>query len=91
MQKAAPERLGVQLAVACLDGNLSAAHAALILGVSVTTVYMWFRGRTIREDNFKPVENLIKAIRQDIKSRRLPAKCESDSLAYAKKVMEDTD
>jgi hypothetical protein len=55
LRDADPNRLGVQLGRICVDANLPAMHVSKVLEVSKTTVYAWFRGQYIREENRRRV------------------------------------
>jgi len=65
-------RIGVQLAKACVKANLPAKYVADYLGVTRITVYSWFRGKPLRDKNQQAVEVLLKRIQKDIEALTLP-------------------
>lgn len=44
--RAHPEKLGVQLCMACIAAGVPVTDVADYIGISRTTVYSWFRGST---------------------------------------------
>lgn len=46
VHSAPSDKLGVQLALACIENNMPVAQVAMHLKLTRTTVYSWFRGRT---------------------------------------------
>ena len=79
-------KLGIRLARLCVKANLPAAFAAVALETSPTTVYGWFRGRSIREQKYKIVEVLIDFINEGLSSGRLPASSRNDAKTYIKEI-----
>lgn len=73
LKDADPSRVGVRLARLCVDANLPAAYVAKVLETSRTTVYEWFRGQTMKEQNVNKVEALMHLIVQDMENGKLPA------------------
>lgn len=73
---------GIALAKACVDAKLPALYVAAALEVSRMALYAWFRGKPIRKKNLQYVEALIKLIKEDTESGRLPAKNTADAKAY---------
>jgi len=82
LKDADPTRLGVQLGRLCVDANIPALYVAKVLKVSKTTIYAWFRGQYIREENRKPVEVFIDLVRKDMEAGQLPAKNVLDARLY---------
>lgn len=72
LSRSESDGLGVELARLCVDANLSAAHIAIVLDVSRTTVYSWFRGQGVRERKRKEVEALISLLKKDMHEQLLP-------------------
>jgi hypothetical protein len=73
LTQADPERVGVQLAKACVDAHLPAASIASFFGVSRMAVHKWFRGQYIREEKCIKIQRFIAQIKEDLKSKQLPA------------------
>lgn len=73
LTQADPERVGVQLAKACVDAHLPAASIATFFGVSRMAVHKWFRGQYIREEKCIKIQRFIAQIKEDLKSKQLPA------------------
>ncbi len=73
LTQADPERVGVQLAKACVDAHLPAASIAAFFGVSRMAVHKWFRGQYIREEKCIKIQRFIAQIKEDLKSEQLPA------------------
>jgi len=46
VRSAPSDKLGVQLALACIKHNVPVTHVSTRLGLTRTTIYSWFRGRT---------------------------------------------
>jgi hypothetical protein len=82
LRDADPQLLGVQLGRAVVDANLPAIYVAKVLEVSKTTVYAWFRGQRVREDNRAKLEAFIKLLDEDTKAGSLPAKNIHDAKDY---------
>ena len=82
MYKDDPNKPGVALARACVDANLPAKYVATVLGVTRMTVYSWFRGKPLRDNNRKVVEAFTRLVRKDLEEGRLPAKSVADSKIY---------
>ena len=82
LKDADPTRLGVQLGRLCVDANIPALYVAKVLKVSKTTIYAWFRGQYIREENRKAVEVFIDLVKKDTAEGILPAKNTLDAKLY---------
>lgn len=82
LKDADPTRLGVQLGRLCVDANIPALYVAKVLKVSKTTIYAWFRGQYIREENRKAVEVFIDLVKKDMAGGILPAKNTLDAKLY---------
>ena len=77
-----PNRLGVQLGRLCIDANLPALYVSKVLEVSKTTIYAWFRGQYIREENRKTIEAFMNLVRKDMEQGILPARNNTDAKLY---------
>lgn len=87
LQAANPqESLGVKLGLLCIENNLSAAHVAVALDVTRTTMYSWFRGQGIREGKRRHVEAMISVIQKDVKDGRLPVPNSEGSKQYVSEI-----
>lgn len=75
-------RIGIQLAKACVKANLPAKYVADYLGVTRITVYSWFRGKPLRDKNQQAVEALLDRINTDIEKRVLPVMTNYDAKKY---------
>mgnify|MGYP001065937451 CR=1 FL=1 len=82
LRDADPTRLGVQLGRLCVDANIPALYVSRVLKVSKTTIYAWFRGQYIREENRKAVEVFIDLVKKDMDGGVLPAKNSIDAKMY---------
>jgi hypothetical protein len=56
------ERLGVQLAKACVNADLPITEVAKVFGVSRMTMHSWFRGSPIRDKNCIKIKQFMKAL-----------------------------
>lgn len=74
--------LGVQLAQLCVDANIPAKYLAVVLEVTGTTVYSWFRGNKVDSCNAKRIDSMISILKQDLDSGTLPVKSLKESKAY---------
>lgn len=82
LRDANPIKLGVQLGRLCVDNNIPAVYVAKVLKVSKTTVYAWFRGQSVREENRKTIEVFIDLVKKDAEDGKLPAKNTLDAKLY---------
>ena len=82
LHKANPNRIGTQLAHACVNANLPAKYVATAMGVSRMTIYSWFRGKPLRFKNQLLAEKLIECIDEDTKREMLPVKNNLGAKAY---------
>ena len=64
--------LGIELARVCVQCNLPMAYVAVALGVSKTTIYNWFRGAGVRENNRSAVDKFLVRVRVDTEAGVLP-------------------
>jgi len=67
------ERLGVQLAKACIDNNIPATYVAEVMGVSRMTIHSWFRGKPLRDKNASLVKHFISLLNEGVATGVLPA------------------
>lgn len=74
LDRADPERIGVQLAKICIKANLPATYVAKAFGVSRMSIHSWFRGKYVREKNYNKIVDFIKTVKYDLKTGYLPAK-----------------
>lgn len=74
--------LGVQLAKLCVEANIPAKYLAVVLEVTGTTVYSWFRGGKVDSSNAKRIESMISILRQDLDLGTLPTKTLKESKSY---------
>ena len=72
---------------ACVKANIPAAYAALVVDSTRSTLYAWFRGRHIRKNRQRVVEDLIKSLEDDLIMGRLPAKSMADAESYIKDIL----
>tara|TARA_R110002012_G_scaffold140761_3_gene298408 strand:- start:123 stop:455 length:333 start_codon:yes stop_codon:yes gene_type:complete len=56
------ERLGVQLAKACVSADLPISEVAKVFKVSRMTIHSWFRGSPIRDKNATKIKQFMKAL-----------------------------
>ena len=56
------DRLGVQLAKACVNADLPATEVAKVFKVSRMTIHSWFRGSPIRDKNCIKIKKFLKAL-----------------------------
>jgi len=82
LDRADPERIGVQLARICVRANLPATHVAKAFGVSRMSIHSWFRGKYVREKNYTKIKNFIKTVEDDLKTGHLPAKTSKFAKVY---------
>ena len=82
LKESDPNRFGVQLGRLCIDANLPALYVSKVLNVSKTTIYAWFRGQYIREENRKTIEVFMDLVRKDIEQGVLPARNVADAKIY---------
>ena len=87
LQKADPTRLGVRLGRLCVEANLPAAYVSKALGTSRITVYAWFRGQGIREENRKMVEAFISLVEKDMDAGVLPVNNVMDAKLYIERMI----
>jgi hypothetical protein len=73
LTQADPERVGVQLAKACVDAKLPATSVAIFFGVSRMAVHKWFRGQYIREEKCIKIQRFIARVKEDLQKEALPA------------------
>lgn len=62
LHKADGDRLGVQLAKACVRADLPATEVAKVFGVSRMTIHTWFRGGAIRDKNVSKIKQFLRAL-----------------------------
>jgi hypothetical protein len=84
-----PERVGIQLAKACVDAHLPAACIARFFGVSRMAVHKWFRGSYIREEKCIKIQKFIKKIKDDLNSEALPAQGLKNAESYLSSIKTD--
>ena len=82
LDEANPNRAGIALAHACVEGNLPAKYVAFALEVTRMTVYSWFRGGHIRHKNLLKIEAITDLIESDTAKGILPAKNTAAAKAY---------
>jgi len=82
LQRADPNRLGVQLGRLCVEANLPATYVAKALEISRMSVYKWFRGSGIREDKRRTIEVFMDLVREDMQNGLLPAATMFDAKRY---------
>ena len=58
------EKIGVQLAKACVNADLPMTEVAKVFGVSRMTIHSWFRGSPIRENNQIQIKKFLKALEE---------------------------
>lgn len=58
------EKLGVQLAKACVGADLPIIEVAKVFGVSRMTIHSWFRGSPIREKNQVKIKKFLRALEE---------------------------
>ena len=58
------ERLGEQLAKACVNADLPATEVAKVFNVSRMTIHSWFRGSPIRDKNCTKIKKFLKALNE---------------------------
>lgn len=87
LQRADPTRLGVQLGRLCVEANLPAAYVARALEASRMTVYKWFRGCGVREDNRKTIVVFMDLVKQDMERGVLPAPTMFDAKRYIEEMV----
>lgn len=73
VDRADPEKIGVQLARVCIKAKLPASHVAKVFGVSRMSVHSWFRGQYVRNKNYMKIKKFIELVKLDLKKSRLPA------------------
>ena len=79
------DRLGVQLAKACIDNNIPATYAAEVMGVSRMTIHSWFRGKPLRDKNASLVKQFINLISEGVSTGYLPAQKMSEAKDFIEK------
>ncbi|NBS71304.1 hypothetical protein EBT31_20705 [bacterium] len=82
LEKSNPNRAGIALAHACVQGNLPAKYVAYALEVTRMTVFSWFRGAHVRHKNLLKIEAITDLIESDIAKGILPAKNNAEAKAY---------
>tara|TARA_R100000742_G_C4179668_1_gene15221 strand:- start:146 stop:487 length:342 start_codon:yes stop_codon:yes gene_type:complete len=58
------DRMGVQLAKACVNADLPITEVAKVFGVSRMTLHNWFRGAPIRDKNTQKIKAFLVALNQ---------------------------
>jgi predicted XRE-type DNA-binding protein len=89
LNRADPERIGIQLAKVCIQANLPATHVAEVFGVSRMAIHGWFRGKYVREKNYTKILNFIKAIQLDLNKGTLPVDSAKKAKLYLTNVAKD--
>ena len=56
------DRIGVQLAKACVNADLPITEVAKIFKVSRMTVHSWFRGSAVRDKNTQKIKAFLTAL-----------------------------
>ena len=56
------ERIGVQLAKACVNADLPMTEVAKVFGVSRMTIHNWFRGAPVRDKNVQKIKAFLVAL-----------------------------
>jgi hypothetical protein len=79
------ERLGVQLAKACIDNNIPATYVADVMGVSRMTIHSWFRGKPLRDKNATLVKQFINLITEGVSTGSLPAQKMNEAKDFIEK------
>lgn len=82
LEKTDKTTLGIQLAKLCVKANLPAHHVAKVLEVCPATMYLWFRGRGVREDKRKAVEVFIDLLKEDFANGVLPVQDTKAAVSY---------
>ena len=73
LHKADPEKIGTQLALACVKANLPTTQVAKTFGVSRMSVHNWFRGQYVREKNYEKILRFIRLVNEATDAGVLPA------------------
>jgi hypothetical protein len=72
VQTASVYKLGLDLAVTCIDANLPASYVAQVFNTTRMTLHSWFRGGEIRFKKRERVELFIKLVEEDMARGLLP-------------------
>ena len=56
------DRIGVQLAKACVNADLPMTEVAKVFGVSRMTIHNWFRGAPVRDKNTQKIKAFLVAL-----------------------------
>ena len=56
------DRIGVQLAKACVNADLPMTEVAKVFGVSRMTLHNWFRGAPVRDKNTQKIKTFLVAL-----------------------------
>lgn len=60
VRAAAQDKVGVKLALICIERDIPVVDVAEFLGLTRTTIYSWFRGRTnVPTKHFDKVQELV--------------------------------
>ena len=57
------DRMGVQLAKACVNADLPMIEVAKVFGVSRMTIHNWFRGAPVRDKNVQKIKAFLVALK----------------------------
>lgn len=68
-----PSKLGVQLGLACIEGDVPFRVPSLLLNCAPNSVYRWFGGGAVTQAYRAPVLKVINAIRAATEAGELPA------------------
>lgn len=66
------KRIGVQFGKLCVKANLPPSVVANAMGVSRMSVYNWFRGKAVRENNLSMIEKFMDIIESSLEGGALP-------------------
>jgi hypothetical protein len=64
LNKLEEDRIGVQLAKACVHADLPIIDVAKVFGVSRMTIHTWFRGGPVRDKNVSLIKKFLIALNE---------------------------
>lgn len=82
--------LGQELILLCNEARLPVVYVSQVLQVSRMTMYVWAKGGTIRKAKHAKIRALMRAVKGDMESGRLPAKSVREARSFLQPMCEKT-
>lgn len=74
--------LGQELVLLCNEAHLPVVYVSQVLQVSRMTMYTWSKGGAIRKPKHAKIRALMRAVKGDMESGRLPAKSVREARSF---------